>query len=269
MHTELHLFKIIRTRISESDQPLKMILSHKGYTAGEPRKQHTMNRAKPDKKRWHKSWSSWSGMKSTTAATLHLDDINSNIDDEVSASERGGEAVLRCANASQKRLSVDSEMKETSLNLQEHMCRLHQYSDICERTNSGSETEVSKSPLSWIHRFKSRELDLATDLAQGGSFLSTHSSCGSPPLRTAWSTSSPQSREGSFKHVSGSLPLRPAVPALSGLDGSFRRPHSSPSDGRAGSASPRSGDAGVRKEECAVFRRHVASALKDGRTVWL
>ena len=239
----------------------------------------SLNRERHDRKRWHKAWSSWSGMK-TAASVLHLDDLNSQAPE---SSERDGsnskfddycEVGLNFSNSLQKVSSGDSDSLTMNhkFNIQEHIGRLQQYSDLCERASRHLESENPRSPLGWVHRFKNRELDVGSDVSQGGSFLSSHSGCISPPLRPAISTSTCLSRDGSFYSGGGSPPLRPAVPTMGGRskDGSFRRRNSSPSTtGRAVSASPRAGGDGVHDEESAVYRRQVASALKDGRTVWI
>ena len=213
-----------------------------------------------DKRQWHKSWSSWSGSKSSECS-LHLDDIldSSKSPSQISEVSEGGQhervSVSHNQSYHQNTTSVrngpsgDFCRTNPNLKIQGHVSRLLEYSELCERANAHNpDSEPPMSPLGWILRFKSREMD-TTDLSQGASFLSSSSGCGSPLLK-------PQIRPAQAPHDRSRKPQRrhsfpinpvgpPAVPKL----------HSE--------ASP--GD----QDETAVYRQQVASALESGRTVWL
>ena len=199
------------------------------------------------------------GLKSATATSLHLDDIQ---DASEGSSRRCCDSLAR-ESFLWKASDKGHHKTGTDLKIQEHVSRLQEYSELCERVQ-GHHLETDDDPRRF--HYQSRGLDNSSFLSasiDGGSFLSANKS---PLLRPAGSASGrdlARRSSSSCPSHADALPKRPpplgpaAVGGADGAAGHGRRPCAS-----AGG----SGDGGT---ESAVYRRQVVSALQAGRTVWL
>jgi hypothetical protein len=243
---------------------------------------------------WNKSWSSWSGKSSESS--LHLDDIQDAPKHSSLVHDNDGVYQGRALSRSEQRTSANSsklanaEMSvSVSLKIQEHINRLQDYSELCERANrlAAAKEEPPSSPYAWIRRFKNREtreialhsrsdqsltgLTGSNPPTPHGSFLVPRTGSGSSRHNLS-NPSSPRSgtcsREGSFRRRQ-SCPTSEAKAGLQTLqpcDGRDGRDGGGSGSGANGSGS---GSSSGDPDHSDMYRRQVAVALKQGRTVWL
>jgi hypothetical protein len=224
-------------------------------------------------KKWTKSWSSWSGK--TSESSLHLDDIQDSPKDTSDATDtdvvyqerhrpRNAVCLQQQAAVGPPKSSSNTTSTATS-NIQEHINRLHDYSDLCERAHRLASPDPPSSPNGWVRRFKNRETPLLSGSERSlsdsnpptphGSFLVPRTSAPrphfSPPSSPLSAPCSPVSF-GRRKSCPTSEALEAATAASSLQSGG--------GDGGGGGGDP---------ADSAVYRRQVAAALQGGRTVWL
>ena len=204
------------------------------------------------------------------------------------------------ANRLQTRSPCDIGMPSCDSKIQGHASLLQEYSELCER--AGSERRMS--PLAWILRSKSQGAE-ALDLSHGESFLSSKKRSVNISSRKKEWHKSWSSWSGSRTHVPSIVPsLGPhqdptaftqVTDGSVGLErsllsinlnsqlkprGEGHRSHSRdwtvqhilscPDLGALCASSEQQGGAAAgREDESAVYRKQVASALQDGRKVWL
>jgi hypothetical protein len=243
-------------------------------------------------KKWAKAWGSKSGK--SFESLLHLDDIHDVPKDNVHENATNGmdreccschdEYEPEAAARTSKLASVESS--SVSLNIQGHIARLHDYGDLCERANyhAASTNNVPPScPYGWTRH--ANECDTTSFFAESGtpqtdskpptphgSFLVARTTPPQSPRRALSSRAgSPQSspphipqrnlcsREGGIRQRPQSCldcpTLSPTLEAMATLP-----PSRDGGSGRRSGGSPSDSD---------VYRRQVALALNEGRTVWL
>uniref|UniRef100_A0A7S0MNU4 Uncharacterized protein n=1 Tax=Cryptomonas curvata TaxID=233186 RepID=A0A7S0MNU4_9CRYP len=229
-------------------------------------------------RKWTNAWSSWSGKASESS--LHLDDIHDERK-EASHDIATNGFYQEASRSHSEQQSAESFVKLSSFDIsiknqkiQEHIARLHDFSDLCERANQPSSPadELPPGQHGWARRFK----DSKTRLLSGsepslasrspptphGSFLVPRAAFAtrlhiSPPRR-------PQSSHTSSFCRPRSCPTTEATvrPLSNSADGDSRK-----SGSKSGSKS--GGAGGGPADDSAVYRRQVAAALEVGRTVWL
>ena len=233
------------------------------------------NKPFQQKTKGRKLWSAWTWTRSLES-TLHLDDVQDpskssmqfpeytipsqfnityNVDDPWKCS--GCRPVIgnRC------------NVQINDLKVQEHISRLQDYSDCCERATGRASSSADQPTDDWVHRFRSRE---ARGLS-GGSDRVESPSVGSFLLRSGGGGGGSTSRPALAASVSMLRRRRHSCSGPLTVHSALSRPadDSVSPGGACGSAAAGGGGGGGGRGESTVYRKQVASALAAGRTVWM